>query len=72
MGLEWQVISEPIDDEELSETWLRRGWEPFAVAPDETGKMSLWMKQQVFTERNEAKSSTHAENTNWAGKETTE
>lgn len=67
--MEWQLVTEPVTNEAEIEKWLQKGFEPFAIGDDEHGVYSVWLKQFAFTERGEAKSSTHPENFNVAGNE---
>lgn len=62
MAFEWEMVSEPMVNIEEVAQWLRRDFEPFAVAPDEEGNMSVWLKRHSFTESDEPRSSVHEAN----------
>lgn len=64
MGMQWQLVSKDVEDDEGIEEWLKKNFEPFAVSDGQ-----VWLKQQAWTEDDEPQSSTKHEN--WAGKETT-
>jgi hypothetical protein len=70
MALEYQVVSADCNNEEECALWLSRGWEPFAIAPEiKGGQPMMWFRSQVWNEDAEPKSSTKAENKNYAGNE---
>lgn len=78
MPLEYQMLSEPVDNLEAIEAALQANWEPFAVAPilvprrHSAGKGNtmhhvshVFFRRQYHNEDREPLSSTR--HTNWAG-----
>jgi len=55
VSIVWQVKVVPVPEElEEGETYMFGLWEPFAVFDD-----SVWLKAQIHSEHDEARSSTH-------------
>lgn len=65
MALQFSMAWEDATDEVACDTWLKMGYEPFAVDGDGV----VYFRKQVWVEDDEPRSSTKPENKNFAGNE---